>query len=165
MTVRKQKKMPLKLKNIDLIVYDFDGVLTDNRVLVFDDGHEAVFCSRADGLAIGLIKKAGIPQIILSMEENRVVETRARKLGIDVLYGIQDKKMVLTDYCRKNNYDLRRELYIGNDINDLEVMGVVGHPLAPQDARPSVKRISKMIIARNGGDGVVRELFGKFLNH
>lgn len=165
MTARTQKKASLQFKNIDLIVYDFDGVLTDNRVLVFDDGHEAVFCNRADGLAIGLIKKTGVPQIILSMEENRVVETRARKLGIDVLYGIQDKKAALTDHCRKNNYDLKRVVYIGNDINDIEVMGIVGYPLAPQDARPAVKRISKMIIARNGGDGVVQEFLGKLSNH
>lgn len=162
MTARKQKKASVQFENIDLIVYDFDGVLTDNRVLVFDDGHEAVFCSRADGLAIGLIKKAGIPQIILSMEENRVVETRARKLGIDVLCGIQDKKTILADYCRKNNYELKRVVYIGNDINDIEAMGIVGYPMAPQDARPAVKRISKMIIARNGGDGVVREFLENF---
>lgn len=162
MTARKQRKASLQFKNIDLIVYDFDGVLTDNRVLVFDDGHEAVFCNRADGLAIGLIKKAGVPQIILSMEENRVVEARAHKLGIDVLYGIQDKKTALTDYCRKGNYDLKRVVYIGNDINDIEVMGIVGYPMAPQDARLAVKRISRMVIAKNGGDGVVREFWENF---
>lgn len=155
----------IDIQRINLIVYDFDGVLTDNKVLVFDDGHEAVFCNRSDGLAINLIKKLGVPQVILSTEESRVVEARARKLGIDVLYGLTDKKAALTDYCRQKGYDLRRVLYIGNDINDREAMAIVGYPAAPQDADGQIRNLSKMIIPKNGGEGVVRELWEKFLNH
>ena len=84
---------------IDLIVYDFDGVMTDNRVLTFQDGTEAVFANRADGLAINMIKEMGINQIILSTEKNAVVEARARKIGIPAIHGVGDKNTVLHAYC------------------------------------------------------------------
>ncbi len=164
MTALKHKRKRLEFKNIDLIVYDFDGVMTDNRVLVFDDGQEAVWCNRADGLAISLIKKAGIPQIILSMEENPVVEIRAHKLGIDVFYAIEDKKTVLMDYCRKSNYDLKKVVYVGNDINDLEAMKLVGYAFAPQDANIQVKNIAMIVTEKKGGDGVIKEIYDQFLN-
>jgi YrbI family 3-deoxy-D-manno-octulosonate 8-phosphate phosphatase len=147
------------LKNIDLIVYDFDGVMTDNKSLIFDDGKEAVFCNRADGLAIYRIKELGIPQIILSTEENRVVEARAKKLNIEVIYGVRDKKSTLIDFCKKKNYNLKRVLYIGNDINDLEVMKSIGYPIAPQDAYKEIKKIAKIIINVKGGNGVIRKLY------
>lgn len=161
MAVLKHKKTRLESRNIDLIVYDFDGVLTDNRVLVFEDGKEAVWCNRADGLAISLIKKAGIPQIILSTEENRVVEARARKLDIDVLQGIEDKKTALVDYCRKSNYNLKKVVYVGNDINDLEAMKLVGYAFAPQDANVKVKNIATAVTEKKGGDGVIKEFYDK----
>ena len=157
------KKFTIKKKDLDLLVYDFDGVLTDNKVLVFDDGTEAVWCNRADGLAIHYLKKAGIPQLILSMETNPVVATRAKKLGIPVLSGIEEKKIVLEKYCREKNYALSRTLYVGNDINDLETMQLVQYPIAPQDAHPRVKRIAKYITAVKGGDGVIKEIFDKLI--
>lgn len=152
------------IKNIDLIIYDFDGIMTDNKVLVFEGGKEAVFCNRADGLAICKIKELGIPQIIISTEENRVVEARAKKLNIEVIYGVRDKKSTLMDYCKKKNYDLKRVLYIGNDINDLDVMKSVGYPIAPSDAHESVKKISKIITNVKGGNGVIRELYEMIIN-
>jgi 3-deoxy-D-manno-octulosonate 8-phosphate phosphatase (KDO 8-P phosphatase) len=149
----------IDLKNIDLIVYDFDGVMTDNKVLVFEDGQEAVFCNRADGLAIGEIKKRKVPQVILSTETNKVVKVRAQKLGIEVVCGVADKKVVLVNYCKERGYHLNKTLYIGNDLNDLEAMQAVGHPFAPEDASEAVKNTAEAIIPRKGGDGVIRELF------
>lgn len=69
----------INIKSIDLIIYDFDGVMTDNRVLINEEGKESVFCNRSDGLAISRIKQIKIPQIIISTETNKVVEVRARK--------------------------------------------------------------------------------------
>jgi len=152
------KQFKVDIKDIQLIVYDFDGVFTDNKVLVFEDGKEAVFCNRADGLAIQKIKELGIPQIILSTEENQVVKARAKKLNIEVVHGITDKKIVLIDYCKKKNYDLKKVLYIGNDLNDLEVMKSVGYPIAPIDAVKEIKKIAKIITKARGGKGVIREL-------
>ncbi len=158
------RQFPIKPDNIDLIVYDFDGVMTDNRVLVLEDGREAVLCNRADGLAIQKIKELGIPQIILSTERNRVVELRGKKLGIGVIHGVSDKRSAIIDWCKKRHCELDRVLYIGNDINDLEAMRVVGYPIAPQDANDRVKDIAAVVLKRKGGEGVIREFYESILS-
>ena len=108
--------------DIKLFIIDFDGVLTNNRVLVFQDGHEAVFCNRADGLGFDLLRKAGFPVLILSTERNRVVAARAKKLNVPCLHGIGDKKLAPQNYCRKRGVRLKDVLYVGNDVNDLAAM-------------------------------------------
>lgn len=153
----------INIKDIELIVYDFDGVLTDNKVLVFTDGREAVFCNRADGLAIGLIKDRGVKQVIISTEENKVVEARANKLQIEVLYGVKDKKTALVNYCLNHKFDLKKVLYIGNDVNDLEAMRIVGYPIAPADANTKIKKLARVVVSTKGGDGVVRDLWENIL--
>jgi len=155
--------MKICIKDIHLIVYDFDGVMTDNKVLVFEDGTEAVLCNRADGLAIQKFKKLGVPQIILSTEKNQVVKFRAKKLKIRLFQNITDKKKILISYCKKNGYDLKRVIFIGNDINDLEAMNILGYPVCPIDAHQDVKKIAKMILPKKGGDSVIRELLNKLI--
>lgn len=148
------------LKNkIKLIVYDFDGVMTDNRVLVSEDGSEAVFCNRSDGMAVIKMKKLGIKQIIISTETNKVVSMRAKKLSIEVLQGIEDKATVLKKYCLKFKIKLNDVMYVGNDTNDLEAMKLVGVGVAPADADESIKKISKIVTKSKGGYGVIRELY------
>ena len=146
---------PIKIK---LIVYDFDGVMTDNKVYVDQDGKETVQVNRGDGLGISEIKKLGIEQIIISTEKNLVVMKRAEKLGIGCMQGIENKKAALIDYCENNNFDLQNVGYVGNDINDKEVMGIVGITYCPLDAHKSIQDISDNILQTKGGDGVIREL-------
>lgn len=148
----------IKLEEIRLIVYDFDGVMTDNKVILHEDGFESVIVNRSDGLAVEMIKKLGIRQLILSKENNRVVVSRANKLNIPVLHGIDNKKDILSQYCIENSIALENVVYIGNDINDVEVMQVIGYPICPKDAYPEVRAVAKFVIHVNGGDGVVREL-------
>ena len=148
----------------DLLVYDFDGVMTDNRVLVFQDGTEAVFVSRADGWGIAELRKAGFKQIILSTENNPVVLARAKKLNIEVLQGSRDKAHDLIAYCQTNNIDLAKVLYIGNDLNDLDAMLLVGFPVAPSDAHPEILKIAKHTSQVRGGYGVIKELSELLLN-
>ena len=148
----------LNYRDIDLIVYDFDGVMTDNRVIVFQDGTEAVIVNRADGLGVDSFRGLGIPQLILSTETNPVVKARAAKLRIEVIASCKNKKNALENYCIQNGYDLNRVLYIGNDLNDLEVMQIVGFPVAPADAHPKIKKIAKLITEAKGGEGVIKEL-------
>ncbi len=143
---------------IDLIVYDFDGVMTDNRVIVFQDGTEAVIANRSDGLGVDRFRKLGIPQLILSTETNPVVKARANKLRLDVIHACQNKKVALQEFCQQGGYDLARVVYIGNDLNDVEVMKAVHYPVAPADAHPAVKEIAIAITSAKGGDGVVKEL-------
>jgi YrbI family 3-deoxy-D-manno-octulosonate 8-phosphate phosphatase len=152
-----------RLDNVKLIVYDFDGVMTDNTVLVSEDGLESVVVSRADGLAIGILKSKGIEQIIITTEENKVVEARARKLKLPVIRGVTDKKVVLKTYCRERSIALADVVYIGNDINDMEAMKIAGHPVCPSDACGEVKAVSKIILNVPGGSGVIRD-FVRFVS-
>ena len=146
---------PIKIK---LIVYDFDGVMTDNKVYVDQDGKETVQVNRGDGLGISEIKKLGIEQIIISTEKNPVVVKRAEKLGIGCMQGIENKKAALIDYCKNNNFDLQNVAYVGNDINDKEVMEIAGTAYCPLDAHKSIQDISDNTLKAKGGDGVIREL-------
>ena len=145
-------------QDIDLIVYDFDGVMTDNSVLVFQDGTEAIIANRADGLGVDLIKKLNIKQLILSTETNSVVQARADKLGLEVIASCKDKKSALEEYCLENGFDLKKIIYVGNDLNDLEAMKIVGYPVAPADAYHEILKIASLITKAKGGEGVVREL-------
>jgi N-acylneuraminate cytidylyltransferase len=144
---------------IDLIVYDFDGVMTDNRVLTLQDGTEAVFANRSDGLAISLIRDMGIKQVIISMETNPVVRARAEKVGIQCLQGIGDKLNILKKYLAEQNIDKDKVAFIGNEINDVAAMSYVGLPVAPADAYPEVKNVAKIVLKTKGGHGAVREFF------
>ncbi len=114
--------------------------------------------NRADGLAIGIYKKQGVNQIILSTETNKVVEERAHKLGIPAIRGVEDKKETLLAYCQENHIPVENVVYAGNDLNDLEAMRMVGYPICPSDASEEIKNISKIILDSPGGKGVVREL-------
>ena len=152
------KDNPFKKQNIDLIVYDFDGVMTNNRAIQFQDGTEAVLVSRADGWGIEQIKEKGIRQIILSTERNPVVAARGKKLGIEVIQGSDDKKSDLLDYCKRNQIDPAAVLYVGNDVNDLEAMKASGYPVAPADAHSSIIAVARFVTRAKGGEGVIREL-------
>ena len=149
----------IKLEEIDLIALDFDGVMTDNKVLTFQDGSEGIFANRLDGLAISKLNELNIPMVVISTEKNKVVSSRSAKLNLECIQGVNNKRESLIGYCNKNGFDLKKVLFIGNDINDLEIMKSVGYPLCPADAHESVKNISRFIFSRKGGDGVVRELF------
>jgi YrbI family 3-deoxy-D-manno-octulosonate 8-phosphate phosphatase len=149
--------------DVQLIVFDFDGVLTDNRVIVFDNGHEAVLCNRADGLAFDMIRAARIPVLIISTERNPVVTARAAKMQVPVLQAIKDKGHALTDHCRSAGVDLSRVVFVGNDVNDLPAMQLVGFPIAVADAHEAVKAKAWTVLATRGGDGVAREVVEQIL--
>jgi YrbI family 3-deoxy-D-manno-octulosonate 8-phosphate phosphatase len=161
--IKINKQKIIKLNSIDLIVYDFDGVMTDNKALFFQDGKEGVMVNRADSLAINLIREKSIPQLILSTEANPVVQARAKKINLDVISACENKKDALIEYCKRNEFDLNKIVYIGNDINDLEVMKIVGYSVAPADAYPQILKIAKFITKAKGGCGVIRDFYEGFL--
>ena len=148
---------------LKLLVYDFDGVMTNNKVYVDQKGKETVQVNRSDGLAISEIKKLKIKQIILSTEKNPVVKKRAEKLQIPCIQSVDDKKSVLINYLKSMKIKLDEIGYIGNDINDLEVMKLVGFKFCPKDSHSSIREISDHVMEAKGGDGVIRELLD-FLN-
>ena len=151
------------MNSIKLIVYDFDGVMTDNKVYIDQNGNEMVQVNRADGLGVSLIKKLGIPQIILSTEVNPVVSARARKLDLPCRQGIKNKEKELRKFCKENNYDLELVGYVGNDINDLGCLQRSGCGVVVADAHESVRSSANMILSCDGGNNAVRELIDLIL--
>jgi 3-deoxy-D-manno-octulosonate 8-phosphate phosphatase (KDO 8-P phosphatase) len=151
------------LGDIDALVFDFDGVLTNNLVYLNQDGVESVVCSRADGLAFDVLRKLNKPAFILSTEKSSVVAMRAKKIQIPVIQGVSDKSKAVKELAHKKKYDLKNILYVGNDLNDYLVMQVCGYTACPIDSHPRIKEISGNILTVKGGDGVVRELLEQVL--
>ncbi len=147
-----------RLKDVELVVYDFDGVMTDNRVLVREDGLEAVFCNRSDGLGIGIIRSLGVDQAILSTETNPVVAARAKKLGVPAKHACEDKGQGLRELAHERGVNLSQVLFVGNDTNDLPAFDLAGVRVAPADAHPRILGLAHVVTAAKGGAGVVREL-------
>ena len=132
--------------------------MTDNKVYVLQDGREAVACSRSDGWGITRLKKTGIPLLVLSTERNPVVRARCEKLGLACLHGYDEKSIALRQWLDENRVDPARVIYLGNDLNDLPSMGLVGCPVAVGDAYPEVIAACRFVLRANGGSGAVREL-------
>jgi N-acylneuraminate cytidylyltransferase len=146
------------LKRVRLICFDFDGVMTDNRVLVMEDGSEGVLCNRSDGLGLERLRAAGMPVAVVSKERNPVVAARCRKLKIPCHQGIEDKLPAVRGLAADHGIALADIAYVGNDINDLACMGAVGVAVAPADAYPEVLAVAHLVMHRAGGFGAVREL-------
>lgn len=146
-----------------LIVYDFDGVMTDNRAMVDENGTEYVIVHRGDGYGVRMIKDfLRIPQIILSTEANPVVMRRAEKLKIPVIHNAGDsKKSILEKYCSDTGFRLSETMYVGNDLNDLEAMMLCGYRTCPSDAEPEITSVCDHVFNAKGGYGVIRELYRK----
>jgi YrbI family 3-deoxy-D-manno-octulosonate 8-phosphate phosphatase len=150
--------MPLDWKKVCAVVFDFDGVLTDNRVWVFEDGREAVCCNRADGLAFDEFRARKLPAVILSTEKNPVVAARAKKLQVPAIQGSSDKAESLRQLCAAEKWDPARVLYVGNDLNDLGAMTLSGFSVATADAHPHIRSVAKYVLQTAGGAGVAREI-------
>ena len=151
-------KQPVNLKDISLLVLDFDGVLTDDRVYVNQHGEETVAAHRGDGLGIAQLKKAGIEVIILSTEKNPVVQARAKKLDLAVYQGIEKKGKKLQDLINEKELTAAQVAYVGNDINDLPCFPLVGLAVSVADANPAVIEKAGLVLKKKGGYGAVREL-------
>ncbi|RIX31342.1 acylneuraminate cytidylyltransferase [Amnibacterium setariae] len=142
---------------VDALVTDFDGVHTDDAALVDADGRESVRVSRADGMGVERLRAAGVPVLILSKERNGVVGARAAKLRVEVLQAVDDKAAALTAWLADRGVDPARCAYVGNDVNDLGAMALVGWPVAVADAHPAVQAAARLVLRRRGGHGAVRE--------
>lgn len=151
-------KIKLKFKNIKLIVLDFDGVLTDDKVTLNELNQESVTLHRGDGLAISHLKDKGYKVIVLSSEKSNIAKMRCRKLEIDCYNNIKSKIDFLKNYIIKNEFKRSETLYVGNDINDLECMKFVEIPVSVANSHYEVLNNSKLILNTKGGEGAIREL-------
>ena len=149
---------------IQMIVFDFDGVFTDNRVLVLQDGTEGVLCNRADGFGLEAVKKQGVRLLVLSKEKNPVVGARCKKLDLPCIQGCDNKEETLRHEAEELGISLKNIAYMGNDINDLECLKIVGLPACVADAYPSVKAVSLYVTEAKGGHGAVREFCDLIVN-
>jgi len=150
---------------IELVAFDFDGVFTDNRVHVLDDGGEAVTCHRGDGLGISLLQKTGLPLLVLSTESSSVVKARCQKLAMECFQGVGDKLSALKCLADRRGVRLANTVYVGNDVNDLACLRAVGCAVVPRDAHPDVRAAAHWVLASCGGCGAVRELCDLILAH
>lgn len=160
------------LPAIHTVAFDFDGVFTDNRVWVDQDGRESVRCDRGDGLGFDLVRafqrrgELHAEFFILSKEANPVVLRRAQKLKLDCHHGVGDKLTFMRERLAArmpgSPDPLSGVVYLGNDLNDLPLMRRVG--LAPADAHPFVRRSADLVLAQRGGAGCVRAFVERLLN-
>lgn len=157
-TLRQPRPTTPALRTVRLLVLDFDGVMTDNRVLVDQDGREAVLCHRGDGWGIARLKEAGIDVLVLSTETNSVVSARCRKLGIECVQACDDKISVLQQIAKEHSLKPEHVAYVGNDVNDIACLRWAGVSVAVADAVPEVRMIARLVTTKSGGDGAVREV-------
>jgi YrbI family 3-deoxy-D-manno-octulosonate 8-phosphate phosphatase len=152
-----RRPLPAEIK---LIIFDFDGVVTDNVVLITEDGKEIVAASRSDSIHIRQLRDKGVETMILSTETNPVVAARAKKMGVEAIHGIgiEDKGHVMRDVLKKRTIKAENVIFVGNDLNDLPCFEIAGWAVAVADAYPEVLRAADFVLTRAGGHGAVREL-------
>jgi len=152
-------RRPLPRK-IELIICDFDGVLTDNRVWTDQDGREMVAAFRSDSLRMGELREKGMDVMILSSEVNPAVAARANKMGVEAVHGVglQDKGRALRQVLEQKNVKAENVIYVGNDLNDLPCFEIAGWSVAVADAYPEVIRAADHVLSKPGGYGALREL-------
>jgi len=146
------------------IVFDFDGIFTDNTVLCGPMGEEFVLCSRADSLGVARCAEAGIKLFVLSSENAPVVATRSTKMGIKYRKGIKDKLTALKSWLKSNDLDPHEIIYVGNDVNDCTCLEHVGIGIVTPDAHLDAVAVSDYQTLAPGGNGAVREVCDKVLN-
>jgi len=150
---------------VRFLVLDFDGVLTDNSVIVGADGSESVVCSRADGMGFALLREAelDVDVFVLSKESNPVVGVRCLKLGVPYQQGVNDKVAALTELIVERGLTPADVAYVGNDVNDLGCLELVGLPIVVADAHHDVLAAAAWITTARGGRGAVREVCDRLL--
>ncbi|NTW01440.1 MAG: acylneuraminate cytidylyltransferase [Oscillochloris sp.] len=162
---RQQQPEPALPTQIGAVVFDFDGVFTDNRVIVDQDGRESVVCDRGDGMGLSRLRQRGIPMLVLSTETNPVVQARCTKLQIPCRQGLRQKLPVLLAWLDEQQIDLAHTIYVGNDINDIECLRAVGCGVIVADAHPQTRSAARIVLTTAGGRGAIRELTDMIEQH
>lgn len=156
---KSRKELRETAKEIKLLILDVDGVLTDGRIILDNEGNEFKSFHVRDGHGIKMIVKAGIPVAIITGRYSKVVERRARELGItDVYQRCRVKTAALDRVIRKYGLTEREVAYVGDDIVDIPVFRRVGMPVAVSDATEEAKDSAALVTRNGGGRGAVREI-------
>jgi 3-deoxy-D-manno-octulosonate 8-phosphate phosphatase (KDO 8-P phosphatase) len=148
-----------KLANIELFVFDYDGVFNDGTILLMPDGSEVRQASTRDGFAVQWAVKQGLKLALLTGGSEKAVATRMVKLGVEEVHlGCEDKFESLKALCEKLQIPLDKVAYMGDDIPDIVAMREVGLAACPEDAVEEVRNIAHYISPKGGGKGCVRDL-------
>jgi len=161
----KYYELKKRFSKIKLLLLDFDGTLTDNKVYTSQEGKEMVRCDRGDGLGLEMLrKKTDVKVVIVSKEKNPVVNARAKKLQIPVTQGSEDKIIDFNKEIQKRNLKNEEVCFIGNDINDIECIQNAGIGVAVADSYLEILKIADYITSKKGGNGAVREICDLIIN-
>lgn len=151
-------QLELLPNNITGIAFDFDGVFTNNKVLILENGYEGVICDRSDGMGIELLNSLNIPMIVISSEKNKVLSKRCNKLNIPFKHAVKNKIKFLADWINTNKVDRNGLIYVGNDINDIECLQYSACGICVADSHMNAKNNSDIVLSKSGGNGALREL-------
>ena len=158
MTVNKNtlKKKCLEIK---IVITDVDGVLTDGGMFFSKNGEMLKKFNTRDGMGVELLRNYKIPVVIITRENSKIVLSRAKKLLIkEAFIGIKRKELLLPKICKKYQIKKNNVAYIGDDINDLEILKQVGFSASPRDGISIIKKKSDYVCKSKGGEGVLREI-------
>lgn len=148
-----------KCRKIKLLISDVDGILTDGGMYYSEKGEVLKKFNTRDGMGIELLSKKGVKTILMTKENSNIVKSRAKKIKVAATYlGISTKEKHLTKICKKFSVNNEQIAYIGDDVNDLEIIKKVGFSVAPDDAVFQVRKKVDYVCKTKGGDGVLREV-------
>jgi len=147
-----------KIQKPKILITDFDGCLTDDRVWLNQEGEEFVAANRKDGLAVQRLKKLDIQVVIASTETNKVVLARGNKIGVEVLQGLANKAESIEQYLEQKNLSWNDIWYLGNDVNDIEAIRNAKLSFCPSDAVKAVRKEVDLKLKTKGGYGVLSEI-------
>lgn len=148
-----------RAKKIKLLLLDVDGVLTDGRIIYDSRGHDLKFFDVCDGLGINLLKKIGIPTILISAKSSKTIRRRAKDMPVEAIFENASPKLdVYNKILNKYKFNKEEVCFAGDDLVDLAIMTRVGFAVAVANAASEVKKISHYVTAKSGGRGAVREL-------
>ena len=144
--------------DIKAVLFDFDGVFTDNSVWVDENGCEYVKCSRYDGFGISALHSAGIFTCVLTTETKPLASLRCQKLRLQCFDSLNNKLAFASQILEQHSIDFSNTVFVGNDINDLELLSRVGLPIVTPDSHLSVHSDDFYVTSCHGGHGCVREV-------
>ncbi len=146
-------------KTVSTLIMDFDGVFTDDKVYMDDEGHEFVRCDRGDGMGLSLLRQhTHITPMIMSRDVSTISIARAKKLKIEAFSSVLEKGKAVEALVAERNLKPEEIIFLGNDLPDLDTYPQVGYFVCPADAQPVVRRRADLVLAHRGGKGAIREM-------
>ena len=160
-----EKTIPI-IENIKLVVTDVDGVLTDGGLFYTSEGLVMKKFNVKDGMGVKLLRDHGIKNAIITTDTSELIKVRSERLRVDYLYlGTWEKEKHLMEICDKENISPVNVAFIGDDVNDIGVIGIAGITACPNDAVDEIKNIVDIVLTKNGGYGVFREFADLILKY